>query len=228
MAAAVGLAVVAGAALGLYQLSRARCFALGLAPICRVATSRPEVALTFDDGPTADGLAAILPELERRQAHATFFLIGADVAKHPAMVATLLAAGQEVGDHSFSHVRMVGRSARFYDQEIERTQAALKAAGAEARFFRPPYGKKLMGLPLAVKRHGLAMIIWDVEDPATTDPRAFADEIVRQAHPGAIILVHAMYPTNRTARAALPMILDGLTAKGLRIVTVGDLIADAR
>lgn len=228
MAGVAALAVVAAGAYGLYALSRARCIALGLTPVCRVATSRPEVALTFDDGPTADGLAAILPELRRHGAHATFFLIGADVEKHPEMVRTLLAAGHEVGDHTYSHVRNLGRSQAFYDAEIARTQAALKAAGAQTRLFRPPFGKKLIGLPLAVKKAGLTMVTWDVEDPATENPRAFAGDIVRQAHPGAIILVHAMYPTNQAARAALPMILEGLRARGLRVVTVGELMADAR
>ena len=225
LSALAAVAVLLACSFGVYQLSRDRCFALGLSPVCRVPTTRPEVALTFDDGPTADGLAVVLPELARRQAHATFFLIGADVEKHPEMVRALLAAGHEVGNHTFTHMRMVGRSSAFYDREIERTQAALKAAGAQPQFFRPPYGKKLFGLPLAVKRHGLTMVTWDVEDPDTTDPRTFAGEIVRQAHPGAIILVHAMYPANRTARAALPMILDGLRAKGLRVVTVGQLMA---
>ena len=225
LSALAAVAVLLACSFGLYQLSRDRCFALGLSPVCRVPTTRPEVALTFDDGPTADGLAAVLPELARRQAHATFFLIGADVEKHPEMVRALLAAGHEVGNHTFTHMRMVGRSSAFYDREIERTQAALKAAGAQPHLFRPPYGKKLFGLPLAVKRHALTMVTWDVEDPDTTDPRTFAGEIVRQAHPGAIVLVHAMYPANRTARAALPMILDGLRAKGLRVVTVGQLMA---
>src|SRR3954464_15476611 len=102
LSALAGLAVLLAGGFGLYQLSRARCFALGLSPVCRVATTRPEVALTFDDGPTADGLAAVLPELARRQAHATFFLIGADVEKHPEMVGALMAAGHEVGNHTFT------------------------------------------------------------------------------------------------------------------------------
>jgi len=103
----------------------------------------------------------------------------------------------------------------------------LRAAGADARFVRPPYGKKLIGLPLAIRRAGLTMVTWDIEDPPTSDPRAFADGIVRQAHPGAIILVHAMYPPNGAARAALPMILGGLKARGFRVVTVGELLAHA-
>jgi peptidoglycan-N-acetylglucosamine deacetylase len=223
----VGLAVVAGAGLGLYELSRARCVSLVTPAVCRVRTTAPLVALTFDDGPTALGLQAILPELARRQAHATFFLIGGEAEKHPEMVRALLATGQEVGNHTYSHRRNVGHGQAFYDAEIARTQAVLRAAGADARFVRPPYAKKLIGLPLAIRRAGLTMVTWDIEDPPTRDPRLFADAIVRQAHPGAIILVHAMYSPNETARAALPMILDGLQARGFRVVTVGELLAHA-
>jgi peptidoglycan/xylan/chitin deacetylase (PgdA/CDA1 family) len=228
LGALAAVACLAAAGWGLLQVSRARCFVLAGHTTCRVETAAPMVALTFDDGPTQTGLDAILPALRDRGAHATFFLIGADAEKHPELVRALLAAGHEVGNHSWSHVRMAGRSRGFYAAELARTNAALRAAGADPKLFRPPYGKKLVGLPLAVQRAGLEMITWDVEDPATRDPQAFARQVVDQARPGSIILVHAMYPSNTTARAALPAILDGLAAKGLKAVTVGELMAQAR
>lgn len=236
MSPARRLAVGLGAALlvlaltgtGLWRISRARCFALTGPVVCRVETGAREVALTFDDGPTPRGVEAILPALERHGAHATFFLIGRDIARRPDLAARLRAAGHELGDHSYTHVRMVGRPAGFYDREIERTEALLRRAGVASRLFRPPYGKKLFGLPLAVRRHGLRMIMWDVEDPPTTDPDAFAREVVARARPGSIILVRAMYPENTAGREALPRILDGLDAKGLKAVSVGELMAHAR
>ena len=227
LAATLAAGFLAGAVYAVLQVSRARCFVLAGETTCRVETNAPMVALTFDDGPTDDGLAAVLPELERHGAHATFFLIGTEAQAHPQLVRALLAAGQEVGNHSWSHVRMVGRSAAFYDAELARTDVVLRRAGATPVLFRPPHGKKLVGLPLAVRRRGLKMITWDVEDPATRDPRAFARAIVGEAKPGSIILVHAMYPNNRTARQALPLILDGLKAKGLRAVSVSELLASA-
>lgn len=228
LAGLLALAALAAVGLGLWQVSRARCFALTGPVVCRVETAAPLVALTFDDGPTPTGVEAVLPVLEAKGARATFFLIGEDVAKHPELAARLLAAGQEVGDHSYTHRRMVGRPSAFYDREIGDTEALLRKAGAASGLFRPPYGKKLFGLPLAARRHGLKIVMWDVEDPATSDPKAFAGQVVAQARPGSIILVHAMYASNATARAALPMILDGLDAKGLRAVSVGELLAQAR
>jgi peptidoglycan/xylan/chitin deacetylase (PgdA/CDA1 family) len=225
LAAGAVLLVLLGGALALYEISRARCFSLTGRAVCRVETSAPMVALTFDDGPTPLGVAAILPELARHDAHATFFLIGGEAGRRPDLVRAIAAAGHEIGDHSFSHVRMVGRTSRFYDREIELTQATLRSAGVDAVLFRPPHGKKLIGLPLAVERHGLKMILWDVEDPVTGDPRVFADQMVRAAKPGSILLVHAMYGSNGVARAALPAILDGLREKRLKVVTVSELLA---
>ena len=210
----------------IWRVGDARCFTLAGSVTCRVETDAPIVALTFDDGPTHAGLAAVLPLLDRYGAKATFFLIGSDIERRPELVRTLLAAGHEVGNHSFSHRRMIGRSAQFYDEEIARTDAALRRAGApHPQLFRPPFGKKLFGLPRAVDRHGYRMITWSVDDPAgATSARAYADAVLRDAGPGAIILMHVMYPANRTAREALPLILAGLRDRGLRAVTVTELL----
>ncbi len=221
------LLAMAGVVFALWQVSRARCFALAGPAICRVSTARQEVALSFDDGPTPLGVSAILPALEAHHAEATFFLIGQEMARYPDLAPRLVAAGEELGNHSFTHQRMIGRPAGFYDREIEQTDILLRQAGARSGLFRPPYGKKLLGLPLSVRRHGLRMILWDVEDPRTTDPRRFADQVLAQARPGSIIVVHAMYAADRTGREAVPMILDGLQARGLKVVTVGALLKDA-
>lgn len=188
---------------------------------------KPLVALSFDDGPTAQGVEATLAALEREKVKATFFLIGADAEKRPELVRRLVAAGQEIGNHSYSHQRMVGRPSNFYEEEIARTDAALRQAGAPApKLFRPPYGKKLLGLPRAVERSGYRMVTWDVEEPsdASSDPLTYARQVVTEARPGSIILMHPMYDANQRARDALPLVLAGLRARGFQIVTVGELI----
>jgi peptidoglycan/xylan/chitin deacetylase (PgdA/CDA1 family) len=223
---AVGLLVILAAALALFRISRARCFALVGEAVCHVDTDRPEVALTLDDGPTAEGTAQALAVLRRYGAHATFFLIGSSVAGRESLVRQILAEANEVGNHSFTHVRMVGHSAAFYDAEVMRTDAALRKAGVpDPHLFRPPYGKKLIGLPRALARHDYRMILWDVEDPpGAVMPEAYAAAVVREARPGSIILMHVMYPSDRIAREALPQVLQGLKARGLRVVTVGELL----
>jgi len=213
-------------AFALFRVSRARCFSLVGEAICHVDTDQPLVALTLDDGPTADGTPWALSTLRRYRVHATFFLIGASAAGQEKLVQQILADGNEVGNHSFTHVRMVGHSAGFYDSEIMRTDAALRQAGVQdLHLFRPPYGKKLIGLPRALARHDYRLIMWDVEDSSgAATPQAYAAEVVRQARPGSIILMHVMYRGDRIAQAAFPLVLQGLKARGFRIVTVGELL----
>jgi peptidoglycan/xylan/chitin deacetylase (PgdA/CDA1 family) len=211
----------------LFQISKARCYSLAGEAICRVETEQPLVALTFDDGPTAEGVALAAETLGRHGVRGTFFLIGGAVQGREPLVRRLVGDGHEIGNHSFSHVRMTLHGATFYDSEIRRTDAALQAAGARRPTrFRPPNGKKLIGLPRALARSGHRMIMWDVEDPAGAQtPQDYARQMVEQARPGSILLVHLMYRSNRTAREALPLIIEGLARRGFRMVTVSELLA---
>lgn len=196
---------------------------------CRVETESKFVALTFDDGPTPEGVDAVLGELEPRGIHATFFLIGSRMEKFPGQAERLIAAGQELGNHTYSHQRNLGRSQDFYASEIARTDALLQRAGSDTKLFRPPFGKRLIGLPLEVERAGYRTIMWDVEDQPEkfTDADAFAQDILGRVRPGSIILIHPMYRTNQVARDALPIVLDGLQSQGYKVVTISELLERA-
>jgi peptidoglycan/xylan/chitin deacetylase (PgdA/CDA1 family) len=151
------------------------------------------------------------------------------VAANPGLIRRLVAAGEEIGNHSWSHHRMVLHSSRFYDAEIVRTDAAIRAAGApQPSLFRAPYTKKLIGLPLALERHHERLISAEIVDPpGVTDPRLYAADVVREARPGSIILMHLMSEGNQPAHDALPLVLDGLQRRGFRVVTVGELLRHA-
>ncbi len=209
-----------------WQLSKARCIQLVGDVTCRVETEAKLVALTFDDGPTPEGVDAVLAELGPRGIHATFFLIGNRMEKFPGQAERLIAAGHELGNHTYSHQRNLGRSQEFYAAEIAKTDALLQRAGSDTKLFRPPFGKRLVGLPLEVERAGYRTIMWDVEDQPErfTAPRAFAQDILARARPGSIILIHPMYRHTQAARDALPLILDGLQAQGYEVVTITELL----
>jgi peptidoglycan/xylan/chitin deacetylase (PgdA/CDA1 family) len=221
---ATALLLIGGLAVGLIKITTAECFVLIGDVACRAHTTEKLVALTFDDGPSAEGVAAVLPVLARYRAKATFFLVGEQVRR--PLVRRIVEAGHEIGNHSFNHRRMIFRNAGFYDEQIRRTDQVLVAAGApRPTLFRPPFGQKLIGLPLALKRNDKRMIMWSSIDPTDRDPRIFADKILGEIRPGSIVLIHPMALGSVTERAALPLILDGLTRRGFRSVTVSELLA---
>ena len=113
---AMGLVVVALiAGIGAWRISKSRCYQLVGDLICRVETSEKIVALSFDDGPTPESVDAILATLEPRKIKATFFLIGGRMEKWPGQAKRLVAAGHELGNHSFSHTRMIGKLPSDYE-----------------------------------------------------------------------------------------------------------------
>ena len=224
----IGAALLLLVGIGLFQIARAPCFQLVGEVTCRVDTTERVVALSFDDGPTDQGVDAVLAELKPRDLRATFFLIGQDIERNPQAARKLLDAGMELGNHSFSHARMLGHAQSFYDEEVNRTDALLRDAGVQSpRWFRPPYGKRLIGLPRAVARAGYRTVTWDVADDVGAHPtaQAYAADIIARVRPGSIVLMHPMYRGNTVERAALPLVLDGLAQQGYRVVTVGELLA---
>lgn len=210
-----------------WRISKACCFQLVGDVTCRVETNEKIVALSFDDGPTPEGVDAVLAELEPRGIKATFFLIGKHMQANPGQAQRLVKAGHEVGNHSFTHTRMIGKWPSSYDDEVRRTDKLLRAEGVtNPTLFRPHFGKRLIGLPMAVDRAGYRTIMWDIADDADNFPvpKDYANEILRHVRSGSIILMHPMYKHSQTAREALPLILDGLKAKGYRVVPVGELL----
>jgi peptidoglycan-N-acetylglucosamine deacetylase len=221
------LLVSLAALFGLWRLSKALC----IQPIgemhCRVETSERLVALTFDDGPTERGVERMLPILERTGAKATFFLVGERIAERPDLASRLVERGHELGNHTYTHRRMLLRWPATYLEEVERTHLLLREAGQDnPNLLRPPYGKRLIGLPLAAARLGYRTIMWDVGDPTEmSDPQAYADAILKEVRPGSIVLMHPMHGQSRVVGEALPIIIGRLQDRGYRLVTVSQLLA---
>lgn len=227
LAGLLGLVICLG---GLWRLSGSRSFQLFGGLVTRVETTAPVVALTFDDGPTPEGTDSILSILSRSGVRATFFLTGAELERHPGAGRQILAAGHEVGNHSYSHRRMVLRSPAFIRREVERTDSLIRDLGQTGPIaFRPPYGKRLFLLPRYLHQQQRPTLLWDIEpesDPETArSAERIAEDVLKRARPGSIILLHVMYPSRAESRRAVPMIIEGLQAQGLRLVTVSELLA---
>ena len=214
---------------GAWSIAGARSFQLFGTLVERVETSSRVVALTFDDGPAPDASDSILSVLERQGVRATFFFIGQDLAANPELGRRFVAAGHELGNHSATHQRMLLRPRSFIRSEIEATDSLIRAAGHRGPIhFRPPYGKKLIGLPWYLARTGRTTVMWDVEPDSYAEVASSAARIVshvlEEVRPGSIILLHVMYPSRRESLRAVEGVITGLRERGYRFVTVSELL----
>ena len=221
------LVILAGA----WTISRARTFQLFGHLVHRGPTSERVVALTFDDGPTPAGTDSILDILEAKGATATFFVTGSELQANPDLGRRIVAAGHELGNHSYSHPRFLLRSQSSIRFEIETTDSLIRAAGQTGPIhFRPPYGKKLVGLPWYLHRTSRTTVMWDIEPDSDTEiaptSERITDHVLSRATPGSIILLHVMYPSRRESLRAVGGIIDGLREAGYSFVTVSDLLSD--
>ena len=225
------LAVISAGLLGVHVYSKSRTSQLFGDIIARVETDKPVVALTLDDGPSARFTHDVLAILKERSAKATFFLTGKEIGENPAQTKMIINAGHEIGNHSYTHANMAFMGAARVKDEVERTDAAIRAAGYEGEIlFRPPFGKKLVSLPWYLSRHDRRTIMWDVEPESYPDvaksPEALAKYVIDHAKNGSIIVLHVMYRSRAVSREALPLIIDGLRQKGFELVTLSHLLEE--
>jgi len=214
----------------LWRISKATRWQICGDLVWQVPTSERVVALTFDDGPVPGHVDEVLEALSARNARATFFLTGQGIEGDRNDAIKILAAGHEIGNHSYSHQRMILRSGEFIREEIESTDRAIRELGVQGEIlFRPPYGKKLLGLPLYLARHHRRTVMWSVEaekDPSHgKDAASIARYVTANVQPGAILLFHVLTKSREAERQALPVVLDRLAEAGYRFASVSDLIA---
>ncbi|WP_050183483.1 polysaccharide deacetylase family protein [Domibacillus robiginosus] len=218
----IGITILIGFLLlwGTYKLMNARDFQLFGGLTNHIETQQKVVALTFDDGPTkkADD---ILPLLKQYNAKATFFLIGNEIKKNPEEAKKIAAAGHQIGNHSYSHQRMILKSYSFIKEEIERTDQLIRKIGYEDEIdFRPPNGKKILMLPFYLNRHNRDTITWSIEPDRAANKVRFVEKNIEN---GSIILLHPMYDETGKELKVIKEILHSLTEEGYTFVTVNDL-----
>lgn len=227
---ALGIALAGGAAVAAALLARPPLWLLdglaAVAPGClyRVHTGEPLVALTLDDGPDERTTPAILAELERHGARATFFLIGERVRGREAVVRRLVEDGHEIGNHF-----MRDRPAILLDSmALERDLSAwrdLLAPFATVRWARPGSGWYSARLVAVLARHGYRCALGSVYPYDATLPWSglASRHILRNVRPGAIVVLHDGGARGRRTVHTLRTVLPELRRRGYRVVTLSEL-----
>ncbi len=188
------------------------------------------VALTFDDGPSAD-TERMLDVLAAYDVPATFFMIGKRVEERAETARRVASAGHEIGNHSYSHPIYLYRTAAETRRQISRAQEAIETAtGVRPIWSRPPCGVRTPAYFKAAREHGLRTIQWTVAgfDWKNRPAADIVRHVVRCAFPGSIVLLHDGDSAGKRDRsqtvAAVPGIVRGLRDRGLRITPLGQLL----
>ncbi|PYS85113.1 MAG: polysaccharide deacetylase family protein [Acidobacteria bacterium] len=220
-----------GAASAYYATYAVRSQWLG-PTIWRGRADTASVALTFDDGPSED-TERVLDMLAAHGLHATFFMVGRQVERFPQTARRVADGGHEIGNHSYSHPIYLYRGARETRRQLERAQAVIAdAAGVRPRLARPPCGVRTPAYFRAARELGLQTVQWTLAafDWKKRTAQRIAHDVLRRAEAGSIILLHDGDSENRSDRgatvAALPLIVEGLKEKGLRVAPLSQLLDD--
>ena len=193
-----------------------------------VAVSAPSqlrrcIALTFDDGPSPQTTATLLDGLKERGAHATFFLIGEQIAGNEDLVRRMKDEGHQVGGHSYTHIRLDSADAAAL-AEIQKTDETLRAILGDGDYWlRPPWGFASDALKSAVS---VPLIYWTIDtmDWSVRNRDLVAHHIIENVKSGDIVLLHDPYDTS--VEAALQAI-DVLSEQGYEFVTLEELFSNA-
>jgi peptidoglycan/xylan/chitin deacetylase (PgdA/CDA1 family) len=183
------------------------------------------VALTFDDGPSRY-TARILTLLARFRVPATFFVVGTEAERYPALIRRELGEGMAVGNHTYDHRyghTFAGLPPKRIRWEIARGQGVLARLGVRSVLFRPPGGTVSPTVLRAASAHGLRVVLWSVDARDWVEGTT-ADQIVQRVlstvGPGSIIVLHDGGGDRTATVRALPAIIAGIRKRGLRFVAL--------
>jgi peptidoglycan/xylan/chitin deacetylase (PgdA/CDA1 family) len=196
-----------------------------------VASGSPrhrDVALTFDDGPSAY-THAILRILAREHAAATFFVVGSQLNSYSAGLRAELRSPFPVGDHTENHAWLVRLNPRGQASQIGDAAARVKATGGPfPRLFRPPYGAFNATTLRILHRLHMLLILWSVDPGDWRRPGvgAIVSNVLLNTRPGAIVLMHDGGGYRDQTVKALPAIIRGLRRRHFQLMTVPQLLLE--
>lgn len=177
-----------------------------------------KVFLTFDDGPTPEITEWTLGQLKEYNAKATFFCIGNNVKKHPAIFNKVIAYGHSIGNHTFNHLKGWKTSNDEYVKNVLICNSQFTIHNSQFNnLFRPPYGKIKPSQSKKLRDLGYKIIMWDVisyDFDAETSQEKCLENVLKNIQSGSIIVFHDSVKAEQNLKYALPKTLEFLKEKG--------------
>jgi peptidoglycan/xylan/chitin deacetylase (PgdA/CDA1 family) len=211
------------------------CFDLSGTVLCRGSHSGKVIALTFDDGPNEPYTSQILDILKQAKVPATFFLVGKNIERYPALVQRMIREGHTVGNHSLDHASLIFMNRREILNEIEGWEKAMQGIALPLpKLFRAPHGWKTPWLVSILKEKGYSLIgwsrgVWDSDLPGV---EVLQQRLTQKISNGEIILLHdgcdsrAGVDRSQTV-AVLPETIRFYRQQGFQFTTLPHLLASS-
>jgi len=212
--------------------------------IDQIGAAKNKIVISFDDGPDRRWTPRILDILKEKHAPAVFFVVGEQANQSPDILKREYNEGHEIGNHTFTHPQFDEISRTQLKWELNLTQRLIESTlGVKSILFRPPYGidhqpeyaEEVAQLPYP---QDLGYIIvgqrvdpddWRVDGNRPQRPaKEIVEDVLRQADKGNIVLLHDGGGEREQTVEALPLIIDGLRAKGFELTSVSDLLGQQR
>jgi len=192
-----------------------------------------QIALTYDDGPNDPHTLKLLEVLAKHSVRATFFMIGRYVNQRPDLARAVAQAGHVIGNHTFTHPRLIFKSAAQTRAELlDCHQALADAIGQHSNLFRPPFGGRRPATLKTARELGLQTAMWNVKgyDWNALSAAEIEKKIARQISGGDVVLLHdgghrAMSADRAQTVIATENLIRRYSDKGYKFVTVEDMIA---
>ena len=185
--------------------------------VWRIPTQEKVIHLTFDDGPIPEATPWVLDQLKQYNARATFFCVGENVKKHPAIFEQVVNSNHVVGNHTFNHLNGWGSDNIPYFHNVRNCAHLVKSD-----LFRPPYGRLLPKQAQFLQRH-YQIIMWDVLsgdfDPEITKEQCL-ENVLRSTNPGSIIVFHDSLKAMDKLQYVLPRVLKHYSDLGYKFEAV--------
>lgn len=183
-----------------------------------IPNNEKKVFLTFDDGPTPEITEWVLGELRNYNAKATFFCIGDNIRKYPAIFQKVLAENHSIGNHTFNHLKGWKTPTEDYIENAKLCQSEIENQKSEIRnLFRPPYGKIKSSQAKILRKMGYKIIMWDVisfDFDQTISREKCLENVLKNVESGSIIVFHDSKKAWQNLEYVLPKTLKFLNEKG--------------